>query len=853
MSRILVPFDGPLDAKIALVGEAPNVDEVRVGKPFVGESGNWLDRYLASVSLRRSDIYINNVVKERPPGNNIETFIYQIKQGKCKGEVVTTDLYDIYEDQLREELSACSANVIVPLDNTALWAVARKWGIEKWRGSMIESVLELGKRKVIPTFHPAATLYDPLLQIPLKLDLRRISGECSFPELRLTPRTMRIFPTFDEIIDYIEACNTLTRVGFDIETKPCGGSKHNCVTWEMTCFSLAHSATDSMCIPIFGPEGIMWDERQLGRILLAVGKVLENPNVTKVGQNLNFDCSFMLNKFGLYCWPIYDTMVAQRLIFTDLLVGLDFITSLYTDIPYYKEEGKQWDQPDNWPAFFEYSCKDSLATMEAMPKQLRELENNHNKPVYERHIRTIPALLYMQERGVRSDEARMHELSETMAGEIEEKKQHLLALVTAKATTYEGRTGKTKEYDLKFANSSDQCKAFFYGVLGIKPYTKYDRKKRKSVATTDDEAMTRLSRRGIDEANMVLRIREEVKLKGTYLDMKLDKGRLKCSYTPNVRTGRLASSKNIFGIGGNLQNPPREGPFKKAILCDEGYAMIGLDSSQAEARILAHCGRVETKAKAFDRGDDVYALTASYIARQLGFNLTVEQIIEEHERKIMAPVAARNKSWRGLGKECDLALGYNMGPDRFSRRTELPFRDARILHQAWHMVYPEVRNNYHTMIRAMLNDNRTVINPFGRRRRFLGKHSKTTESKSDILEPAYAHFCQSTVADLIAEWGLAFVIERQDLFAELEILLQIHDSIISQIPIAVGWPRIAEIMNTLKASLEQPIHWEGVTFTIPVSVSVSGFSLGNAEELGTAVPTAETLETAYERTKHETQ
>jgi uracil-DNA glycosylase len=67
--NLVVPGEGPEDAEIMFIGEAPGMNEDRQGRPFVGAAGSFLTELLASIKLRREQVYIANVIKCRPPGN----------------------------------------------------------------------------------------------------------------------------------------------------------------------------------------------------------------------------------------------------------------------------------------------------------------------------------------------------------------------------------------------------------------------------------------------------------------------------------------------------------------------------------------------------------------------------------------------------------------------------------------------------------------------------------------------------------------------------------------------------------------------------------------------------------------
>ncbi len=160
-----VPGEGNLSADVLLLGEAPGRREDELGRPFVGVAGKLLDNLLSSINLSRSDVFITNVVKCRPPNNR---------------------------DPKEDEIIACSKHtvnilrlvrpkVIVTLGNYAgkfifEYLTKRKWlGISKNRGKIYKLNIEhLGAVLVIPTYHPAAALYNPKLRGYLDNDFKLI-------------------------------------------------------------------------------------------------------------------------------------------------------------------------------------------------------------------------------------------------------------------------------------------------------------------------------------------------------------------------------------------------------------------------------------------------------------------------------------------------------------------------------------------------------------------------------------------------------------------------------------------------------------------------------------------------------
>ena len=130
---------GDPDADLMLVGEAPGYHEDQQGEPFVGPAGKLLDRLLADIGRKRSQVYIANVLKCRPPGN----------RDPQQPEI------DACSDYLRQQLTLVDPKVVVTLGNFATrLLLKRDVGISRLRGQ----VYPWWNRYLVPTLHPAAVL-----------------------------------------------------------------------------------------------------------------------------------------------------------------------------------------------------------------------------------------------------------------------------------------------------------------------------------------------------------------------------------------------------------------------------------------------------------------------------------------------------------------------------------------------------------------------------------------------------------------------------------------------------------------------------------------------------------------------
>jgi uracil-DNA glycosylase family 4 len=149
-----VPGEGPEDAEIMLIGEGPGFHEDRQGRPFVGASGNYLEELLAKIDLKRTDVYIANVVKCRPPGNR---------------------------DPQPDEIEACRPYLDRQIDlvRPRLIVTLGRFSMQRYfPGASISRIHGQPKRvgNVIyyPMFHPAAALHQPRWRSLLEEDILRI-------------------------------------------------------------------------------------------------------------------------------------------------------------------------------------------------------------------------------------------------------------------------------------------------------------------------------------------------------------------------------------------------------------------------------------------------------------------------------------------------------------------------------------------------------------------------------------------------------------------------------------------------------------------------------------------------------
>jgi uracil-DNA glycosylase family 4 len=152
----LVFADGNPDADIMLIGEAPGAEEDRQGKPFVGKSGQLLDRMLGAIGLDRTKVYIANTVPWRPPGNRTPT---PEEMALCL-------------PFLHRQVELVAPRVVMTLGGPAMQTVfATTNGIIKMRGKWSDVTIGRHQVQALPTLHPAYLLRNPAAKQQAWMDM----------------------------------------------------------------------------------------------------------------------------------------------------------------------------------------------------------------------------------------------------------------------------------------------------------------------------------------------------------------------------------------------------------------------------------------------------------------------------------------------------------------------------------------------------------------------------------------------------------------------------------------------------------------------------------------------------------
>lgn len=159
--------EGNHHAKIMFIGEAPGKNEAETGRPFSGASGRILDELLASINLPRKDVYVTNIVKDRPTNN----------RDPLPDEIA------LYAPFLDRQIEIIQPTVIATLGRFSMAYIMKKFGLElelepisKIHGKKFEVKTHFGTLWIVPLYHPAVALYNGGTKSELMKDFKTIAS-----------------------------------------------------------------------------------------------------------------------------------------------------------------------------------------------------------------------------------------------------------------------------------------------------------------------------------------------------------------------------------------------------------------------------------------------------------------------------------------------------------------------------------------------------------------------------------------------------------------------------------------------------------------------------------------------------
>lgn len=541
----IVPPNGPKKCLMAICGQAPGEQEEMEGKPFVGPNGDILNTKLHMNGIARHQCYITNLSKERPGSwwrvrEGLHNGLKYKKPSKANdfsifwsGNSPTQYLIECRE-ALLQELTEIDTSVVLAAGGDALWALTGHKEISKYRGSILPCTLPNGRViKVVGTWHPA-NIWQPMKKVSpggmahiIQFDIGKAKQQAAFPEYKPPVRNLIINPTVKTVHEFCMDNINKPKVAYDIETAP----------GDITCVSLAFSRHEAISIPT---TTRYWkDITTLLRVLQMVSLVLTKEGMIKAAQFMAYDFQYLFRFFSMMiAKPWYDNAIAQHSCYPELPKGHDFLCSIYTDEPYYKDELKIWLKDINdWDKLYTYNARDGASEFEVMEETAIEMDDLGVRHTFDYMMELMEPLLFIMLHGIKWDS----KAAEVHRKIYKEKFERDSAIIKEKYGDVNPRSPK-------------QVLALLE-QLNIKPII------RKGKPTTDKKALEKLAVKS-PELKKIISVRNAGKFIANYIDVGLDpvdnRFRFSMNQTRAV-TGRLSSSEsNFWGVGNNCLLPDAE-------------------------------------------------------------------------------------------------------------------------------------------------------------------------------------------------------------------------------------------------------------------------------------------------------
>jgi len=481
--------------------------------------------------------------------------------------------------------------------------------------------------------------------------------------------------------------------------------------------------------------------------------LLEDPEVSKVGQNLKYDL-LVLRREGVDLRGItFDTMIASYVLDPGRRShGLDSLSTDFlgiSPIAYAEVTGRGRKQiPFSEVPIVEataYACEDSDLTLRLFERFDPQLDALGLRPLFrDLEMPLLPVLAEMEWTGIRIDADFFRGMSRTLERDL----AHLQSDIWKEAG---------EEFNI---NSTPKLREILYDRLGL-PVTK----RTKTGPSTEASVLEELAGRGHRLPFLLLEYRQMEKLRSTYVDalprmVNAGTGRIHASFNQAVAaTGRLSSSDP------NLQNIPSRTALgreiRRGFIPAEGCLFLSADYSQIELRILAHFSGDEAFVTAFREDRDVHRQTAAAI-----FGIPIDTVTPDQ---------------RNRAKTINFATLYGQGEFSLAQQLGVPREEAGRFISQYFERFQGVRSFLDAQV-ELARERGYVETLLGRRRYIPELRSGNWNVRQFGERIAQNTPIQGTAADLIkkAMLGIHRGLEQEGLRARL--LVQVHDELVFEVP-----------------------------------------------------------------------
>jgi uracil-DNA glycosylase family 4 len=803
-----VPGLGSVGAKLMILGDAPTSSDSAAGVPFTSTVGKELDRLLFDAGIHRSNCWISNVSKYEVPPNLPKKKIPFAVRARNAGIDMEAQLHD-----LQEEVNQIKPHCILALGSAALWALSGKTKIGEFRGSIMHGM----GVKFIPSYHPASlqphTAGGEFLgywnRQVMVFDFKRAKYQSGFPELVLPSRALEICRNSAQLAEFRNRYKSVSRMAVDIE------ANGTCIP---VCIGLSLSKYHGMVVPLWNCDGISnIPDSDLVQMWIILAEILYEKEI--VGQNFNYDRD-KIKRLGFIIRNLAsDTMLKAHAINPELPKGLAFNTSIFTEEPFYKDEGMYKGSISD---LLTGCARDACVTLEVDENMESDLDELGQRSFFENFLMKLPDLYWSIERqGMRIDPVFRDQLLHKYIEWDEKVRYELFQLVGAEINV----------------NSPIQVAVLLFDNL------KLPRK-----ASTGEEDITALlnsptavkkdEHRRICE--LILEGRRVRKSISTYLMALPDyDGRMRTTYFPCLDTGRTSTGQQDPPIRPLVEVIDENGKKKNKVLGtafqtmtkhgDIGADIRGMyvpdashievvndtiievieeeeflqaDSSQAEARVVALLSDDEETLRMYD-DHDIHALTASWFFGGSESDYSKKILGYEHPIRF-AGKTLRHAGHLGAGKR-RASIELNTQARKYKIPITVSEAIAEKALKIFHWKSPKVQGVFQAKVIEALKTNRQLVAPlpYGIDSPVGGKRTFYERWGEDLFRMGFSYLPQRAVSDNTKNAALRI----RDRISDIKIVMEAHDALLFSIPVS----KIREWAVIIKEEMERPIDFSRCT------------------------------------------
>jgi DNA polymerase-1 len=477
----------------------------------------------------------------------------------------------------------------------------------------------------------------------------------------------------------------------------------------------------------------------------------ESEETEKIGQNIKYDISVLLNYDVQIKGPLFDTMIAHYLIQPDMRHNMDILAETYLNYETISIEtllGKKGKNQKNMrdlapEAVLNYAAEDADITFQLKevfePKLIETGVENVFKNI---EMPLVPVLARMEREGINIDDQSLRSYSEELGETIIRLEREIIDLAGRPFNVGSPRQlGEVLFDDLK---------------LSDKP------KKTKTGQYATSEAILEGLRKKHPIIESILNFRELKKLKSTYLDalpelVHKKTGRVHTSFNQTVAaTGRLSSTNP------NLQNIPirtENGRKVRAMFvpADENHVLMAADYSQIELRVIAALAEDEAMISAFNNGEDIHKATAAKV-----FEVPPEEVSREQ---------------RSNAKTVNFGIVYGVSAFGLSQQTDMNRKEAKAAIDGYFRTYPGIKDYMDKQV-SIARVKGYVETITGRRRYLKDIDSRNAVVRGHSERNAVNAPIQGSAADIIKLAMIELDRSMRNANMKSKMLLQVHDELV---------------------------------------------------------------------------